>query len=36
MCGIIAFCDRSLTNKEEVLTNMMDAIKHRGPDDSGK
>ncbi|MGL5898782.1 MAG: asparagine synthase (glutamine-hydrolyzing), partial [Lactobacillaceae bacterium] len=36
MCGIIAFCDRALTNKEEVLTNMMDAIKHRGPNDSGK
>lgn len=36
MCGIIAFCDRALANKEEVLTNMMDAIKHRGPDSAGK
>lgn len=36
MCGIIAFCDRALANKEEVLTNMMNAIKHRGPDSAGK
>ncbi|BDR55656.1 asparagine synthase (glutamine-hydrolyzing) [Xylocopilactobacillus apis] len=36
MCGIIAFCDRALENKEEVLTNMMNAIKHRGPNSSGQ
>ena len=35
MCGYVGFTNR-ISNTDEVLTNMMDSIKHRGPDDEGK
>jgi asparagine synthase (glutamine-hydrolysing) len=35
MCGIAGFCDYSNKSSEEVLTNMMNSIRHRGPNDSG-
>ena len=34
MCGITGFIDNQL-HKEATLKNMMDLIKHRGPDGSG-
>lgn len=35
MCGYVGFCD-NIKNKEQVLTNMMNTIIHRGPDSDGK
>ena len=39
MCGFTGFFDRSCNTPEELLqqrvTQMSDAIVHRGPDDSG-
>lgn len=35
MCGIVGFVGKQ-GNKEEVLENMMNVIKHRGPDSAGK
>ena len=36
MCGIIAFADKTILNKKPVINNMMDMIKHRGPNSSGE
>ena len=36
MCGIIAFADKTMLNKKPVLNNMMEMIKHRGPNSSGE
>ncbi|OOB77727.1 MAG: asparagine synthase (glutamine-hydrolyzing) [Epulopiscium sp. Nuni2H_MBin001] len=36
MCGICGFVDRKLDNRQEILTNMMDKIIHRGPDSCGQ
>ncbi|NNF01548.1 MAG: asparagine synthase (glutamine-hydrolyzing) [Bacteroidia bacterium] len=35
MCGITGFYTEKEIDRQGVLTKMMDAIKHRGPDDSG-
>ncbi len=35
MCGYVGFTNK-ISNTEEVLTNMMNSIKHRGPDSEGK
>ena len=35
MCGYVGFTN-NLSNSKEVLNNMMDSIKHRGPDSSGE
>ena len=35
MCGYVGFTNK-ISNSDEVLSNMMNAIKHRGPDDEGK
>lgn len=35
MCGYVGFLDK-INNKENVLTNMMNTIIHRGPDSDGK
>lgn len=35
MCGYVGFTNK-ISNTEEVLQNMMNAIRHRGPDDEGK
>lgn len=35
MCGYVGFSD-NINNKEQVLTNMMNTIIHRGPDSDGK
>ena len=35
MCGYVGFTNK-ISNTDEVLSNMMEAIKHRGPDDEGK
>lgn len=35
MCGICGFVG-NVTDKETILGNMMDVIKHRGPDSEGK
>lgn len=34
MCGIVGFINNE-KNKKAILTDMMKAIKHRGPDGSG-
>ena len=34
MCGFVGFADH-IHNKRDVLTNMMNAIIHRGPDSAG-
>ena len=35
MCGIVGFTN-NISNSDEVLSKMMDRIKHRGPDAYGK
>lgn len=36
MCGIVGFIDkRNIKDKKEIIKNMADRIKHRGPDDEG-
>lgn len=35
MCGYVGFTNK-ISNSNEVLSNMMNAIKHRGPDDEGR
>lgn len=35
MCGIIGFVDKNIAEKQPVLQDMMEAIKHRGPNSSG-
>lgn len=35
MCGIAGFIDYSQGSSKEILMNMTDALKHRGPDGSG-
>lgn len=35
MCGIIGFVDKNIAEKQPVLQEMMEAIKHRGPNSSG-
>lgn len=35
MCGYVGFTNK-IENADEVLNNMMNEIKHRGPDDEGK
>lgn len=35
MCGYVGFSD-NINNKEQILTNMMNTIIHRGPDSDGK
>jgi asparagine synthase (glutamine-hydrolysing) len=35
MCGIAGFIDNKITNPKEVLEQMLQATKHRGPDDRG-
>ena len=35
MCGIIAFSDPSVTNKEATIQSMMKMIAHRGPNITG-
>ncbi len=36
MCGICAFYDPQLENKDQVIEQMMDTIVHRGPSSAGK
>ncbi|MFD1671392.1 asparagine synthase (glutamine-hydrolyzing) [Agrilactobacillus yilanensis] len=36
MCGIVGFVDKTILNKKPVITEMMDMIKHRGPNSSGE
>ena len=35
MCGITGFVDKKINNKEQVIKDMSDLIKHRGPDSEG-
>lgn len=35
MCGIVGFFSKNLKNNEEICNKMLEAIHHRGPDDSG-
>ncbi len=35
MCGFVGFTN-TIENTEEILTQMMDRIRHRGPDSDGK
>lgn len=35
MCGIAGFCDDHNNSSEDILTRMLNSIRHRGPDDSG-
>ena len=35
MCGITGFIDKKITNKDKVIKDMADIIKHRGPDSEG-
>jgi len=35
MCGITGFIDKKTENKEKVIKDMADLIKHRGPDSEG-
>lgn len=35
MCGIVGFFSADGCNKQNIVVQMMDAIKHRGPDDKG-
>ena len=35
MCGITGFIDKKITNKNKVIKDMADIIKHRGPDSEG-
>ena len=35
MCGITGFVDKRINNKEQVIKDMSDLIKHRGPDSEG-
>jgi len=36
MCGIVGFVDQNIAEKAPVIKDMMDTIKHRGPNSSGK
>ena len=36
MCGICAFFDPELKDKDCAIQGMMDTIKHRGPSSDGK
>src|SRR4030095_6350404 len=36
MCGITGYIDFSKSTSPQVLTDMRDCLKHRGPDDSGE
>ena len=36
MCGIVGFVDQNIADKKPVLKEMMDTIKHRGPNSSGQ
>lgn len=36
MCGIVGFFDKTVVNKEAVIGDMMESIKHRGPNSSGE
>ncbi len=36
MCGITGFCDFNQSSIDKHLLEMMDALQHRGPNDSGK
>lgn len=36
MCGIVGFVDKNIAEKQTVITDMMDTIKHRGPNSSGE
>ena len=36
MCGICAFFDPELKDKDCAIQGMMDTIKHRGPSSNGK
>lgn len=35
MCGITGFIDKKIKNKDKVIKDMADLIKHRGPDSEG-
>ena len=35
MCGITGFIDKKIKDKNKVIKEMADLIKHRGPDDEG-
>ena len=35
MCGIVGFTN-NIDNSDKVINEMMDKIKHRGPDSAGK
>ena len=35
MCGIVAFYDPKINEKQAVIGKMMAAIKHRGPNSDG-
>ena len=35
MCGITGFIDKKIENKDKVIKDMADLIKHRGPDSEG-
>ena len=35
MCGITGYIDYNNSSSKEILQNMLDVIRHRGPDDSG-
>lgn len=35
MCGIAGFCDHNNKSSEDILTRMLNSIRHRGPDDCG-
>ncbi|GAF38775.1 asparagine synthetase [Agrilactobacillus composti DSM 18527 = JCM 14202] len=36
MCGIVGFVDKTMLNKKPVINDMMEMIKHRGPNSSGE
>jgi len=36
MCGIVGFVDQNIADKKPALKEMMDTIKHRGPNSSGQ
>ncbi len=36
MCGIVGFVDKNIADKRPVIKEMMDTIKHRGPNSSGQ
>ena len=35
MCGITGFVDKKIKDKEKVIKDMADLIRHRGPDSDG-